>query len=101
MASLLSMILGGLGITQAPVRPERYDGARASVPVAAVSQAEAPVSHELNSEIAVPTAEVPASLESEQTPETSPDFEFDEEWYLQRYPDVAKVIRDRPDQTGR
>jgi hypothetical protein len=97
MAGSFSRIFEWLGVLQAPDTPERYETIKLVAPVAEVS-----VSPEAGS---APRSPLAASNEREPviqelTAADPEDFEFDEEWYLHRYPDVAQAVR-RHGRTGR
>src|SRR5664279_964321 len=100
MAGSFSRIFEWLGVLQAPDTPERYETIKLVAPVAEVS-----VSPEAGSAPLSPLAELAVSKErepviQEPTAADPEDFEFDEEWYLHRYPDVAQAVR-RHGRTGR
>jgi hypothetical protein len=48
----------------------------------------------------VPPAEVPADYDVQPTPVEPEHIDFDEEWYLRRYPDVALALKERPGSSG-
>jgi hypothetical protein len=48
----------------------------------------------------VPSKEVPLNHEAKPASAEPEHIDFDEEWYLQRYPDVALALKEQPGSSG-
>jgi hypothetical protein len=94
VAGYFSNVLGGLRSRLAPARPIAGQSEDESKPAT-----DAPITeHASSREAEVPAKGTAAAELGDPDPE---NFDFDEEWYLREYPDVAHAVREGRGPSGR